>query len=101
MSVEIRCINKSDRLNPHERIINIGGVNPDGAQWKRSQQQAISDIENGTCDYYVSVAGRTVSVVVATSQWGDKYKTAADEIRYQNLLGGDSLRSRQYNAARA
>jgi Protein of unknown function (DUF3892) len=87
MSVQIRCINKSDRPNPHERIINIGGVNPDGARWKRSQQQAILDIESGTYDYYVSVAGRTVAVVVAKSQWGHKYiKTTADGEHPNNLL---------------
>lgn len=27
---EILCINKSDRSNPHERILNIGGRNDDG-----------------------------------------------------------------------
>lgn len=87
MSVQIKCINKSDRPNPHERIVNIGGVNPDGARWKRSQQQAIIDIESRTYDYCVSVGGQTVSVIVATSQWGHKYiKTAADGEYPNNLL---------------
>ena len=26
VSVRVMCINKSDRLNPHERILYIGGV---------------------------------------------------------------------------
>jgi hypothetical protein len=85
--VQIRCINKSDRPNPHERIINIGGVNSDGARWKRSQQQAIADIENGTYRYYVSAGGHSVWVIVATSQWGHKYiKTTADGVHPDNLL---------------
>lgn len=29
-SIEIKCINKGDRPNPHERITYVGGVNPNG-----------------------------------------------------------------------
>lgn len=87
MAVRIQCINKSDRYNAHERILNIGGVNPDGARWKRSQQQAVADIEAGTYSYYVSVGGRNVDVIVATSQYGNKYvKTTADGEQPDNLL---------------
>ena len=38
---EVKCINKTDRPNPHERIRAIGGVNSDGTNWKLSQQDAI------------------------------------------------------------
>lgn len=38
---EIRCINKSDRYNAHERIINIGGLNYDQTTWKISVSEAI------------------------------------------------------------
>ena len=31
---EVICINKSDRMNPHERITHIGGRNGDGTAWK-------------------------------------------------------------------
>ena len=48
MAVRISCINKNDRTNPYERITSIGGTNPDGGRWKRSQLQAIADIEAGT-----------------------------------------------------
>jgi Protein of unknown function (DUF3892) len=85
--VEIKCINKQDRQNPHERIINIGGwPGTNAATWKRSQQQAILDIESGTYSYFVSVGGKTVDVVVATHN-GNKYiKTTADGIQPNNLL---------------
>jgi hypothetical protein len=85
--VEIKCINKTDRENPHERIQYIGGwPGADTPRWRRSQPQAIIDIETGTYDYYVSVTGRTVDVVVATHN-GNKYiKTTADGIHPNNLL---------------
>lgn len=85
--VQIQCINKSDRPNAHERILFIGGMNPDGARWKRSQEQAIQDVESGTYNYYVSVQGKVVNVIVATSQYGYKYiKTVSDGEHPNNLL---------------
>ncbi len=44
---QIRCINKSDRQNPHERIRNVGGVSQDGTAWKLTEQTAIAGIKNG------------------------------------------------------
>jgi hypothetical protein len=86
-SVQIRCINKSDRPNPHERILNIGGVNPDGQRWKLTQQQAIDGIEQARWRFYVSAGGSTVWVVVAVSRYGNKYiKTTADGEQPDNLL---------------
>lgn len=84
---QVKCINKSDRDNPHERILNIGGTNQDGTPWKLSQQAAIDGIEGGKWQFYVSVGGRSVWVIVAVSAQGHKYlKTEADGEHPNNLL---------------
>lgn len=86
-NVAVGCINKSDRMSPYERIVSIGGANPDGSRWKMSQEAAISAIENGTYQFYVSVKGQSVWVVVAKSANGNKYlKTEADGEQPNNLL---------------
>lgn len=87
MALEITCINKSDRFNPHERILSIGGFNANGTRWKLSQQEAVRDIEEGNRQYYVTKDGRSVRVVVARSVFGNKYlKTEADGEQPNNLL---------------
>jgi hypothetical protein len=86
-NVLISCIKKSDRLNPHERITHVGGVNGDGTRWRLTQEQAISGIETGKWRFYTSVRGDSVWVIVAVSRFGNKYlKTASDGDQPNNLL---------------
>lgn len=83
----IRCINKDDRQNPYERIINVGGVNPNGTRWKQSQQQTIREIDNGEWEYFVGDGQNRVRVVTAVSPYGNKYiKTEPDRQEPNNLL---------------
>ena len=85
--VEIRCVNKSDRFNPYERIISVGGVAGDNTRWKLPQQRAIELIEAGRNSFYVNRSGNAVEVIIAVSQYGHKYlKTTADAEQPNNLL---------------
>jgi hypothetical protein len=84
---EVKCINKTDRMNPHERIKAIGGINADGTNWKLTQEAAIQGIEAGKWNFFVSARGHVVNVVVAVSRFGNKYlKTVADGDQPDNLL---------------
>jgi len=83
--VEIKCINKTNRTDPHERIRNVGGIS-DGKRWKLSVAEAIAGIEAGKWNFYTIGGGKTVRVVIATHN-GHKYlKTEADGIHPNNLL---------------
>lgn len=85
--VRIQCINKSDRTNPHERITHVGGINDDGKRWKLTEDEAIAGMESGKWSFYVTVNGKTVDVIIATSRFGHKYlKTTADGEQPNNLL---------------
>jgi hypothetical protein len=85
-TAEIKCINKLDRGNPHERITHVGGYVT--AQWKLTQQQAIAYIESREWRFYVNrPKGDIVWVIVAISRYGNKYlKTEADGDEPNNLL---------------
>jgi hypothetical protein len=84
---EVLCINKSDRFDPHERITHIGGSNPDRRRWKITQEAAIQGIEDGKWTFFVTRAGKTAAVIVATTASGNKYlRTVADGVQPDNLL---------------
>ncbi len=86
-NLEINCINKSDRTNPHERIKGVGGGQTILASWRKTQEQAIAEIENGESQFYVSMDGDKVWVIVAVSRYGNKYlKTEPDGEQPNNLL---------------
>ncbi len=50
--LRIRCINKTDRYSPYERISHVGG-GTGGSRWRQTQEQTIREIENGEYEYYV------------------------------------------------
>ena len=87
VSYEVKCINKSSRMNHYERILNIGGVNPDRSRWKLSQIDAILGMEKGNYAFFVNVNGHSVWLMVSTSANGNKYlKTQNDGEQPNNLL---------------
>ncbi len=50
-TIQIKCINKSDRPNPHERITHVGGY--EDKRWKITQQEAIRYIESEEWRFWV------------------------------------------------
>lgn len=83
----VTCITKrGNHYSAHERISFIGGVNVDNSQWKLSEDEAIISIENEKYEFFVSVNGRTVDVIVAMHN-GKKYlKSTGDSYSPDNLL---------------
>ena len=81
ISRQVKCINKTDRTNRYERISHIGG------EWgKIIESEAITQIENGTFDYYVQVGLSKAKVIIST-HLGRKYlKTESDTTLVDNLL---------------
>jgi hypothetical protein len=85
--VRVQCINKTNRTSAHERIRDIGGMNPNGTTWKLTESQAIRDIKNGTYSFYVErPAGHRVRVIVAQRLGVEYLKTEADGEQPDNLL---------------
>jgi len=82
----IRCVNKTDRKNPHERISHVGGVNKDGTKWRQTEETTIGEIEDGSWEYYTHEDEETAKVIVAKHN-GNKYlKTENDGLQPDNLL---------------
>jgi len=85
---EVSWIDRNDRLNPHERIVAIGGSNPDRSVWKLSQKEAIEAIKSNKYVFFVKRDGRELNLVVAQSHIGyDFIKTETDSAIPVSLLG--------------
>jgi hypothetical protein len=85
--VQVQCVTKRDRHNPHERIEGIGGAH-NGKPWYLSEDEAIRAIESSSprWQFFTFVNGREATVIVA-SHGGRKYlKTTADGYEPNNLL---------------
>ncbi|MBI3852104.1 MAG: DUF3892 domain-containing protein [Verrucomicrobia bacterium] len=83
--VEVNCINRTDRHDPHERIRAIGGGFP-GHHWTHPYEVAIRWIEDGTFEYYIEKGGDAVYLIVAVSPQGHKYLKMPDDGEEPNHL---------------
>jgi hypothetical protein len=83
--VQVKCINKRNRPGPHERIQNIGGVNPDGARWKWSEEKALSEMHAGRYTFFTLVNGKRANVRIG-SHLGHPYLTTEPDGQQPNNL---------------
>ena len=82
MRLHVTCITKrGGHYQPHERIQAIGG-----SGWRKSEDQAIGEIDARANSFYVSVGGRSVDVEVAVHSGRRYLKTTADDYAPNNLL---------------
>jgi hypothetical protein len=79
--VQVKCINKQPRNNPHEGITHLGG---DGWKWTRAQ--VIASIEARTNTFFTRVNGVRAEVGVVDGQNGKYVRTHADGKWTDNLL---------------
>lgn len=84
--VQISCIVKPDRFNPHERIQIVGGWHG-GKRWWLPLDLAIAGALNGTYRFYVAVNNISVWVEVEQPIGRHPYlKTVPDGTPLDNLL---------------
>jgi Protein of unknown function (DUF3892) len=79
--VQVTCINKQPRDNPHEGITHLGGIT-----WKWTRQQVIDSINSGSNTFYTLVGGKRASVGVVNGGNGQYVRTHADGYWNDNLL---------------
>lgn len=88
--VQIMCVDKTDRYNPHERIDYIGGVRG-GKRWHITLDRAIEGIEKNEWIFYTLVNGHKRYVDIIKSAHGNKYlRTRGDSDTLDNLLSLNS-----------
>lgn len=79
--VQVTCINKQPRQNPHEGITHLGG-----ATWRSTRQEVIASIHAGTNTFYTRVAGTRADVGIVDGPNGPYLRTHADGRWNDNLL---------------
>jgi hypothetical protein len=79
--VQVRCINKQPRNNPHEGITHLGGQG-----WKFTRDQVVQSIEAKTNTFYTMEGGKRANVGVVNGANGKFVQTHADGAWNNNLL---------------
>ena len=78
--IQVTCINKQPRLDPHEGITHLGGY-----RWRSTRQQVIDSIQAGNT-FYTLVGGRRADVGIVEGPNGPYLRTHADGYWNDNLL---------------
>jgi len=86
MDYRVKCINKTNRNNPHERISNLGGTTPTGGSWKYDQPQVIRLIKTNVHTFYTLVNGVRADLILAEHNGHEYVKTKSDGLYPNNLL---------------
>jgi hypothetical protein len=86
--LRIRCIVKTERTGAHERINAICGLTPDGSHWTLTHEDAVSQVENGNCRFYIErPRDQRYDVIVAMDVRAHRYlRTVADRDQPDQFL---------------
>jgi uncharacterized protein DUF3892 len=79
--VQVLCINKQPRSDPHEGITHLGG-----AGWRLTRQEVVDCIKAGLHSFFTMVNGRRADVGVVNAANGPYVRTHADGYWNDNLL---------------
>lgn len=79
--VQVTCINKQPRNNPHEGITHLGGDT-----WRWTRQQVIDSIKAGSNTFFTRVNGKRADIAVVKGSNGEYLQTHADGSWNNNLL---------------
>lgn len=79
--LQVTCINKQPRSNPHEGIINLGG-----AGWRWTRAQVVDLINRKVHTFHTRVNGKRAEIGVVDGPSGPYLRTYADGVWNDNLL---------------
>ena len=79
--VQVTCINKQPRQNPHEGITHLGGQG-----WRWTRQEVVASINQQTNTFFTLVGGRRANIAVINGPNGPYLRTHADGAWNDNLL---------------
>lgn len=86
VDLEIKCINKTDRYNAHERIAAVGGFYADGSKFHYPESLAITLIEEKDFHFHTYGGGKRAKVIIAKHEQKKYLKTENDGVQPNNLL---------------
>lgn len=78
LSLRVDCISRAGRRPPDDRILAIGGTDPDGARWRLTEDAALAAMERGSRFYLERPKGHRVDLVVVPGFGRKHVRTEAD-----------------------